>query len=49
MEKQQITYEETPIRLSADFATETLESEKWMLPSRVWLFVTLYSSWNSPG
>ena len=28
MEKQQITYEGTPIKLSADFATETLESEK---------------------
>ena len=49
MEKQQITYEETPIRLSADFATETLESEKWMLLSCIWLFVTLYSPWNSPG
>ena len=28
MEKQQIAYEGTPIRLSAYFATETLESEK---------------------
>ena len=27
MEKQQITYEGTSIRLSADFATETLESK----------------------
>ena len=37
MEKQQIAYEGTPIRLSAYFETETLESEKWKWLSCVWL------------
>ena len=27
-EKQQITYQETPIRLSADFSTETLQARR---------------------